>query len=51
MSEIEDITDTELHKLLKHVDFCELDIVELRTDRQDMLEELLGIVWLQQMKR
>ena len=44
MSEIEDITDIEFDKLLQHVDFGKLDIVESCTNGQDMLKELLGVV-------
>ena len=44
MSEIEDIADTEFNKLLKHVDLGKLDIVEWCTDRQDMSQELLGVI-------
>ena len=38
------ISNMELHELLEYVDLGELDVVELRTYRQDMSEELLGVV-------
>ena len=52
MSEIEDIADMELNDLLEqvdlggldYIDLGELDVVESRTDGQDMSEELLGVV-------
>ena len=44
MSEIEDIADTEFDELLEHVDLGELDVVELRTESQDMSKELLDFV-------
>ena len=44
MSEIGNIADTELDKLLEYVDLGKFEIVESRTDRQDMLELLLGIM-------
>ena len=44
MSEIEDIADTEFDELLEHVDLGKLDVVYSRTDKQDVLEELLGVV-------
>ena len=44
MSEIEDIADTKFDELLEHVDLGELDLVALRTDSQDMSEELLDVV-------
>ena len=44
MSEIEDIADTEFDELLEHVDLGELDVVESRTDWQDMSEEPLDVV-------
>ena len=45
MSEIKDIADMEFNELLEQADFGELNVVELQ---QDMLEELLGVVWLLQ---
>ena len=46
-SEIKHIADTEFDELhvLEHVDLGELDIVESRTDRQDMSEELRLVDW------
>ena len=44
MSEIEDIADMEFDKLLQHIDVGELDLVESRTIRQDVPEELLDVV-------
>ena len=41
MFEIENIADTEVDELLEHVDLGELEVVELRTDSQDMSEKLL----------
>ena len=44
MSETKDNADTEFDELLQHTDLGELDEVELHTDRQDMSEELLGVI-------
>ena len=44
MSEIEDIADLEFDELSEHVDLRELNVVESRTDWQDMSEEPLDVV-------
>ena len=44
MSEIEDIENMEFEKLLEHVDLGALNLVEVCIDKQDMSEDLLGIV-------
>ena len=44
MSEIEDIADMEFDELLQHVGSGELDVIESRTDGQDLSEEVLGVV-------
>ena len=46
MSEIEDIAVMEYERLLQQVHLSKLDIVDSRiTERLDMLEELLSVVW------
>ena len=44
MPEIKDIADTEFTERSEYFDLGKLDMVELRTDRQDMSEELLGVI-------
>ena len=45
MSEIEDLADTEFHKLLEPVQLGESDVVNSHiNERQDRSEELLGVI-------
>ena len=43
--EIEDIVKSELDELLKQVYLGDLNVVDSRTDRQNILDELLGIMY------